>query len=124
MALNRKAKTQPLAKTLLTEFTCTLADVHLRRRMAGGSIAKRVSETSSFASGDETCGPQDDQAFVIENVQTGVVIQSYSDLMLDITHGDTTLAAVPCSGLFIHYGKIDRIVIRSAAPTRFSYIRS
>ena len=124
MILNRVRKTQPLDKTLLTEFKTTLADVHLRRRMLGGSMAKRIRTGSSFSSGDETCGPGVNEAFVIENIETAVVIQSYQDLMLSITYQDGTLVSVPCSGLFVFYGKLDRIEVRSVTPQRFSYIRS
>lgn len=124
MSLNQRSKTQPLDKTFLTEFKCTLADVNLRRRMLGGSIAKRISVGTSFASGDETCGPGVNEAFIIEKVETAVVIQSFQDLLLSISYDGGALVSVPCSGLFIFYGKIDRIEVRSATPTRFSYVRS
>lgn len=124
MSFSRKPKTESLDKTLLTEIKCTLADVNMRKRLTGGSIAKRVGRGQSFIVGDETCGPTDDEAFLIGKVETAIIIQCFGSLKLKITYGTGELSEVPCSGLFVLYGQLDSIEVRSAAPTRFSYVRS
>ena len=117
-----RSKTQPTARTMLTEFRMQIADVSLRQSVARGSIAKRVSDESPFSSGDAVCNP--DAPFVIENIKTAILIQAYRSFNLTIQYKDGALVDVPCSGLFLLYGELDRVEVSATEQLRFSYVKS
>lgn len=117
-----RLKQQPTDRTLVTEFKMTVADIHLRKRVTGGSIAKRVNAETDFIAGDAVAGP--DAPFKISNIKTAVLIQGFQPFKLNIRYGDSILENVPCSGLFVHYGELDEVEVLSDTNTRFTYARS
>lgn len=116
------SKRQPLDRTILTEFNVQVADIHLRKHVMRGSIAKRVLQTSQFQSGDAVCGPL--TPFQISGIQTMVVVQGFRPFILKITYKDGVIANVPCSGYFAFYGELDSVEVTADENTRFSYVAS
>lgn len=117
-----RLKQQPLDKTIVTEFKVTVADIHLRKRAIGGSIAKRVSSDTDFVSGDADCGPNKD--FTISGIKTAVMVHGFRSFTVSIRYGSGEIVDVPCHGLFVFYGELDSVTVKSSEPTRFSYVRS
>jgi hypothetical protein len=115
-------KRQPLDRTILTTFEVQVADIHLRKKALNGSIAKRVSSLSDFRSGDAVCGPN--RPFLIENIQTAIVISGYQNLVLTLKHGDGNIVQLPCSGYFAFYGQIESVEVTAIENTRFTYVAS
>ena len=116
-------KRQPLDKTIVTEFKVQVADIHARRTKAQGSIAKRVNIEGSFRSGDETVTTG--RPFVIDNIQTAVLVHAYTDIVLDLKYKDQEIVSVPCSGLFMLYGELESVTVRAkyaAEAVRFIYL--
>jgi hypothetical protein len=115
-------KSQPLDRTLVTEFKVQVADLYTRTRSLQGSIAKKVSQTTEYKTGDANVGPT--TPFVITDILVGVIISGYSDILLTISYSTGQVIDVPCSGLFILYGQLDSVSISAAAPTRITYVAS
>lgn len=121
--MNRPRKAQPLRRTVVTEFKVVVADLHLRRKAMGGSIAKAVSMETDFISGDAVCSAE--RPFSITDIRTAVMLHSFNELMVSITIGGITTPFTKCHGLFVFYGEIERVDVQAvSAEERFVYVRS
>ena len=115
-----KPKSPPLDKTLVTEFSTDLADIHLRQRQIRNSIAVRVPVTTIMSVGDFNL--LGSQQLVLEDIQVSVQIHGYESFFIDVVNGFTS-GTFLCSGLFITFGSFDRIVVRkNVTDTRISYL--
>ncbi len=116
-------KSEPTKRTIVTEFKVTVADIHLRKKAMSGSIAKQVNMETDFIAGDAVVTPTG--PFIIEDIRTAVMVHSFRSMNISLTIGGITTPPTECSGLFVFYGKIDRVVITTDGTSqRFSYIRS
>jgi len=121
---NLRSKRQGLERTIVTQFVTTIADLQLRKRAQQGSIAKRVVQGRAASSGDVVVGPGEGQQFVIDGIETAVIINSYQPIRLRIKYKSGELANVPCHGVFIFYGELERIEISAPEMVRLSFTYS
>lgn len=114
------SKTQPLARTVVTEFNTYVADKNTRTRMLRGKYSAKIDQNDPFSSGDDTAMPI---AKSIGPVNKTVIIQSFEPLNLRLINGSSHIDVV-CNDLFIFNGSIDRIEVSAANPTRFTFMYS
>ncbi len=119
-----RSKRLQLERTIVTRFQTEVADLQLRRRLQQGSIAKRVVSGNPLNNGEVVVGPGEGQQFVIENVETAVLINSYQPIRLRIKYKSGELANVPCHGVFIFYGELERIEVSAPEMVRLSFTYS
>lgn len=121
--MNRQRRKQmPLDRTILTQFNVTVADIHLRSRALHGSIAQRVSAESQYIKGDAVAS--NDAPFRIDNIETAILVHGFEAFTLTIQYAGGQLVDVPCTGLFVLYGKLDYVEVKAPTATRFTYVKS
>ena len=123
MNSTRTSKTMPLDRTLVFEFATFIGEVTRKKPGPRGSIAKRMSRTSQFVNGDVTLDPV--VPTTIEGIEVAVMLHAYRSFKIALTIGGVTTPYTECSGLFVHFGKIERIdILADGEAERMVYIRS
>lgn len=118
-----RTKTRPLDRTLVMEWSTTIAELHQRKSGPRGSIAAKVSRDSTFVTGDANLDPV--RPMTIEDIKSAVMIHSYRPFKIALTVSGVTLPYTVNSGLFVHFGQMERIDLLSIdEPERIVYIRS
>lgn len=113
-------KILPLDRTLVTEFKVQVADIHTRVKFLNGSIAAKVPQDSSYASGDFVVGPGQDQ--LITNIKVAVLLYGFEPFLIDLSTSQGQLMGIACNGLFIMYGSFDSCLVRSSKSIRLTYM--
>ena len=119
--LDRK-KIQQLARTVVMAFNVRVADAFTTTRTMQGSIAARVNLDQPYLTGDAVAEP--DNPTVLTGISRVVIVQAYRPFKLRITYKTGQLVDVPCSGLFVLYGELDRVEVHADEPLRFTYVKN
>lgn len=113
-------KRQPLDKTVVTEFNVHVADIHIRQKQFKAAIAAMIPRDSGLKSGDTNI--TDVLSLELEEIHSVLIINSWENFLLELENQGSSVV-VPCTGLFIHYGALDKIVVRKAlVDTRITYL--
>jgi len=115
-------KRLPTDKTVVTELKIQLVDQFTRNRIVTETIAARISQDQGLKTGDSTV--TDTQSLILSNIEAMVYINSWGNFLLRLEYADQSIQEVPCTGLFLLYGKLKTVEVRAAqpGPLRLSYI--
>jgi hypothetical protein len=115
-------KRLPTDKTIVAELKLEIADQFTRVKIAKESMAARISEDLGISSGDFSV--TNTTPLILNNIKKMVYIKCYGEVLLRIGYQTTAVQEMPCRGLFLYYGEIDSLEIRSSSAEvlRVSYI--
>jgi hypothetical protein len=115
-------KRLPTDKTVVTELKIQLVDRFTRNRVVSETISARISQDSGLKTGDATV--TDTQSLILSDIESLVYVNAWGNFLLRLEYADQVVQEVPCTGLFLLYGKLKTVEIRSAqpGPLRLSYI--
>lgn len=111
-------KRLPYDKTVVVDFKVELADLHSRKVVQKGSIAKSVSVDDNFAASDYTV--LDTAPVSIPNIKNHISITSFDQFNLALVKDGVQIQTL-CNGLFIVQGAFDRVDI--LVPTGVTKLR-
>jgi hypothetical protein len=118
------SKIQQLDKTVVTELTVQVADLYIRQKYMKAAISAKIPQTDNLMQADATV--TNSKFVTLSNINTVIVINCWSPILLDLYNDTGLISDVPCNGLFINYGQFNQIVIKGvdAIGTRLSYVCS
>ena len=116
------SKVQQLDKTVVTDFTVQVVDLYLRQKYMKAAVSAKIPQNTNFVQADAMV--TDTLPVIISNINTVVVINSWSPIVLDLANSSGVIRGIPCAGLFVMYGQFSSVTIWGidAAGTRLSYL--
>ena len=102
-------KNLPYDKTVVLELKVTLADLMSRNVALKSSVASAIPLTDTYNSGDTTATQE--VPLQITDAKNCLILSSFADFLV-IVRGETEDIALPCKGLFIHNGPIEKVWVK------------
>lgn len=117
-------KKLPYDKTVVAELKVQLADTLTRSVLLKASAAAPIPKVDAFNSGDILLSM--DTQLRIPKINNCIILSSFENFDVLITGLNETIE-FKCKGLFVHYGAIDNVLVRSSGTgltARLQYIWS
>jgi len=114
-------KPLPLDKTIVLEYTITVADISAKRRRCKTGISVKVPQTSALVEADANVSNL--SPVTLSNVGAFLSISSNVPITIALTSGANT-TTLSSSGTFLFTGVLDAVVITglNTAYDRITYI--
>lgn len=112
---------QPTSKTVVTDYKVQVVDINLRLKSLAGAMAAHIPEDSDLITADYTV--TNTKTALLNGITTVVVVQSFGPFLVSISNASGMITDIPCTGLFIMYGALDSVEVKSTTdlPARISY---
>lgn len=109
------AKIKSYDRTVVAAMNVQIADINLRQTLLRETFSAKLPINTSLTQSDSNVSST--QFLILNNISTVVMINSWSELRLDIIYTDRRILDVPCSGLFLFFGQITQIVVKGIGIT-------